>query len=438
LKNKTLSHRQVLHLAVPMILSNITTPLLGLVDTAVMGHLDSPQFLAAIALGGLIFSFIFWGFGFLRMGTTGLVSQAFGRNDRAEIKAVLLRAMLLAQLIAAFMLAIQQPVLQLSMYLLEGSQAVEQLTQRYFLIRIWSAPATLALYVVNGWFVGMQNVRVPLLLVLLINSSNIILDVVLVYGWQLNIDGVAMASVIAEYIGLLVALLSLRRYAGQAESKVGWQQVMDYARFRAMVVVNSHIFIRTWCVIFAFAFFTAQSSRLGEVVLATNTVLMNFQTFMAYALDGFAHAAEALVGRAVGAKNKRLLQRSINISARWSLLITVVFTLIYWMNGNGIVALLTDIGSVRQMAGHYLPWLFAMPLLSFASYLLDGIFIGAMLTRQMRDSMLFSVFLVFLPVWYLTQALGNHGLWMALAVFMLARSISMAVLYRTNMRTLLR
>lgn len=433
MKNKTLSHSRVLQLALPMIVSNITVPLLGLVDTAVMGHLDSPRFLAAVSLGGLIFSFIFWGFGFLRMGTTGLIAQAFGRNDNSEIKAILLRAMLLAVSIAAFLLAIQQPVLQLSLYLLEGGAAVEQLTQRYFLIRIWSAPATLSLYVVNGWFVGMQNVRVPLLLVLLINISNIILDVVLVYGWRLDISGVALASVIAEYIGLIGAGLCLRHFSRPTDSKLNWTQVLDYAKFRAMLVVNSNIFIRTWCVIFAFAFFTAQSSRLGEVILAANTVLMNFQTFMAYALDGFAHAAEALVGRAIGAGSQQLLKRSIKTAALWSLLVAIIFTLVYWLIGYDIIALLTDIDSVRKTAGHYLPWLFAMPLLSFACYLLDGVFIGAMLTRQMRNSMLFSVLLVYLPAWYFTQASGNHGLWLAMALLMLARSISMTVLYRRDM-----
>lgn len=414
-----------------MIVSNISTPLLGLVDTAVMGHLDSPQFLGAVALGGLIFSFIYWGFGFLRMGTTGLTAQAFGKKNGTEIKAILIRACLLSQLIALTVLLLNQPLARFSFWLLEGSGPVEELAARYFEIRIWSAPATLCLYVLAGCFLGMQDVKAPLIVVLVTNLSNIALDIGLVYYLKMEVAGVALASVMAEYLGLLVGLLLLRRrlrsVTGRAEG------VIDFAKLKAMLAINGNIFIRTWCLIFAFAFFTAQGARLGETILAANAVLLNFQTFMAYALDGFAHAAEALVGRAIGEKNLVLLSGSIRTAALWSFAVACGFSVCYLLFGYGIIDLLTGLQGVRQTAYLYLPWMTAMPLVAFACYMFDGIFIGAMLTRQMRNTMLFSLFVCYFPAWYWGQAWGNQGLWLAMMVFMLARGLSMGWVFRKTL-----
>ncbi len=413
-----------------MILSNISTPLLGLVDTAVMGHLDSSRFLAAVALGGLIFSFIYWGFGFLRMGTTGLTAQAFGENNAGEIKAILLRALLLAGMISGLLLLLKYPLSTLSFSLLQGGEGVERMAIHYFDIRIWSAPATLSLYVMMGWFLGMQNVRSPLFVVLVTNISNIGLDVLLVYYWKMGVGGVALASVIAEYLGLLSALLILRRHLLKLAAYLHWTQMLNYHKLRAMLAINSNIFIRTWCLIFAFAFFTAQGARLGEVILAANAVLLNFQTFMAYALDGFAHAAEALVGRAVGEKNLQLFHSSVKTAALWSFVVACCFSAFYVLFGQQVIDLLTGLDSVREVAYCYLPWIIAMPMVSFVCYLFDGVFIGAMLSRQMRDSMLFSLFVCFLPTWYFSQHLANHGLWLAMTVFMIARGLSMSWIYR--------
>ncbi len=431
LKNKTLSHGQVLSLAVPMIISNISTPLLGLVDTAVMGHLDSPQFLGAVALGGLIFSFVYWGFGFLRMGTTGLTAQAFGESDGGEIKIILLRAVLLSQLIAGLILLLNQPLAEFAFWLVDGSAPVEAMATRYFEIRIWSAPATLCMYVLAGWFLGMQNVKAPLLVVLVTNFSNIGLDIALVYYWKMGVAGVALASVIAEYLGLAVALLTLRRRLRPLGGSV--RRLADVDKLSAMLAVNGNIFVRTWCLIFAFAFFTAQGARLGETILAANAVLLNFQTFMAYALDGFAHAAEALVGRAVGARNRDLLVASMKIAGIWSFAVAAAFVAVYGLYGQELIDLLTGLQPVRETAYRYLPWLIVMPLVAFGCYLFDGIFIGAMLTRQMRDTMLFSLFACYLPVWYWSREWGNQGLWLAMTAFMLARGLSMGFAFRRAM-----
>ena len=412
-----------------MIITNISTPLLGLVDTAVLGHLDSEMFIGAVALGGLIFNFIFWGFGFLRMGTTGLTAQAFGKNENEEINAVLIRASALALLISCLILLFQQSISSVSFWLLQSSHEIEILALQYFEIRIWSTPATLTLYVLMGWFLGQQNVRIPLLVVLITNISNIFLDLLFVNHFNMKVDGVALASVIAEYTGLLISLPIALRIILKQKSFWNWRYLFNYRKFKAMLLINSHIFVRTWCLIFTFAFFTAQGAKISDVVLAANAVLLNFQTFMAYALDGFAHAAEALVGKAVGAKNRILYKQAVLTSALWSFVIALLFALLYLNFGRQIIALLTSLDSIREMAYNFLPWLIAMPLVSFVCYLFDGVFIGAMMTREMRNSMLFSLFCVFLPTWYFTQELGNQGLWLAMTCFMFTRGLSMSLIY---------
>lgn len=435
LKNKRFDHGLVLRLSIPMILSNVSTPLLGLVDTAVLGHLNSEQFLGAVALGGIIFSFVFWGFGFLRMGTTGLTAQAFGEDNRIELNAILVRALALAFLISALVLLLQQVVAQLSFMIIQSSASVEQLALQYFKIRIWSTPATLGLYALMGWLIGQQRVRIALFIVLITNVSNICLDIVFVYYLNMQVTGVALASVIAEYCGFFVALMIVirvifKRLASNQEIFWHWRYFTDISQFKKMLIINNQIFIRTWCLIFAFAFFTAQSAKLGGMVLAANAVLLNFQMFMAYALDGFANAAEALVGKAVGAKNNVMLKLAIITSYIWSLAVALFFACFYFFYGVHIIDMLTSLNVVRGMAYEFLPWLIIMPLVSFLSYLFDGIFIGAMMTRQMSKTMVFSLFFGFLPAWYFTQELGNHGLWLAMALFMVFRSISMAIVYK--------
>ena len=412
-----------------MIIANISTPLLGLVDTAVMGHLDNANFLAAVAIAGLIFNFLFWGFGFLRMGTSGLSAQAFGANDSLELKAVLFRAILLALIISLFILLCQQPIATFSFYLINSHDNIETLAQQYFYIRIWSAPATLCQYVILGWFLGRQNTKSPLFIVLTTNLCNISLDLLFVVHYSMNTEGVALASVLAEYTGLIVGVLLLIRNMPSCTRSLSWSMLFQLNKITAMLLINSHLFIRTLCLIFTFSFFTVQGEKFGSIILAANAVLMNFQTFMAYALDGFAHAAEALIGRALGAKNNLLFRQSLKTTGLWSLLLALLFSLVFSYAGQDIINALTHLTEVRNHAYEYLPWLIALPLISFASFLMDGVFIGATLSRQMRDSILFSLFIVFLPAWYYTQPMGNHGLCLSLTLFMLARSLVMLIYY---------
>lgn len=422
-------YRAVWRIAAPLILSNLSVPLLGLVDTAVLGHLDAARYLGAVALASLVFSFLYWGFGFLRMGTTGLTAQAHGADDRIEMRATLGRALLLAALIGVALIALQRPLGALAFSLLGGGAEVEALAREYYRVRIWSAPATLANYALLGWFLGMQNARNPLYVVLATNLVNIALDLLFVLGLGWKVQGVALASVIAEYAGFAWGLVflagELHRYPGAWSRRA----LTDLGRLRTLLRVNRHIFVRTLALIFGFAFFTAQGAAIGELVLAANAVLLNFQTFMAYALDAFAHAAEALTGRAVGRGDREGFAAAVRAAGLWSLALALVFAAVYALAGPLIVAILTDLPAVRDAAGHYLAWVAIAPLVSVWGYLFDGVFIGTTRSREMRDTMLVSL-AVYLGVWYLARPLGNHGLWLALMSFMAARGLSMAWVYR--------
>ncbi len=425
-----LAHRDVWALAGPMILSNLTVPLLGLVDTAVMGHMSEAWYLGAVALGALIFSFIYWGFGFLRMGTTGLTAQALGREDGDELRAVFARAMILVVLFAFILWVLQSGIRELSFWVLEASKQVESAAMAYFDIRIWSAPATLASYVLIGWFLGMQNARAPLYILLVVNLTNIVLDLFFVLSLNMGVEGVALASVIAEYVGVVLGVFLLRKELARHLGRWCQQQIFRTDKIRQMMVLNQNIFIRTLCLVFSFAFFTAQGAKHGDIILAANAILMNFQAFMAYALDGFAHAAEALVGRAVGKRNYQDFRKAVLTAGVWSVFISTLFAIVYWLLGQSMIDLMTSIPEVRQAAYWFLPWMILSPLVSVWSYLFDGVFIGATRSAEMRNTMLVSTALFFLPTWYFLQPWGNHGLWAALIIFMIARGLTMAWSYR--------
>jgi len=427
---KLSTHKDVWRIAGPLIISNLTVPLLGMVDTAFVGHLDESYHVGAVAIGAVIFGVVFWGFGFLRMGTTGITAQAYGERDNVELRATLGRALLLAIGFSLGILLLQAPMAWLAFYWLEGSELVEQHARVYYDIRVFSAPATLVNYALLGWFLGVQNARGPLYIMLLVNLVNMVLDVMFVMLWGYGAEGVAWASLIAEYLGVLFGFWlvkrELRRFPGE------WPKGLLYRRdkLRKMISINKNIFIRNLCLMFSLAFFTAQGARYGDLVLAANAVLFHFQTLMAYGLDGFAHAAEALVGKAIGGKNRIAYYNAIKISSFWAVIVSVGFSLVYFVFGSALISLMTDIELVRREALHYLPWVILLPLVSVWSFLFDGIYIGATRAKEMRNTMLLSTFIVFLPAWYLFLPLGNHGLWLAFVLFILARGVSMAILFK--------
>ena len=426
------TNRDVWRLAAPMILSNISVPLLGMVDTGVTGHLEDPSYLGAVAIGSTIFSFLFMGVNFLRMGTTGITAQRFGADDYEGLRVALGQAVIVALSIALGFLVLQQPIGHFSMLLLGPDAAIQTHAEEYFSIRIWSAPAILTNLVLIGWFIGLQNVRAPLFIVLATNIINICLDLFFVVVLGMTIDGVAAASVIAEYsgvmLGITLALRELKKHQGR------WPlhkltAIREYATFFS---INANLFLRTMALVFTFSFITAQGARLGGLLLAANAVLLNLQTLLAFALDGFAHAAEALVGKAIGQKSRAAVEQAVTISLRWSLYVAAGFSAFFAIFGTGMINLLTDLDDVREIASRYLPWLIASPLVSVWSYLYDGVFVGATRARDMRNIMLASTLLVFLPSWYLLQPLGNHGLWLAFVLFMASRGIGMHVAYRRH------
>lgn len=413
-----------------MILSNISVPLLGMVDTGVTGHLDSPAYLGAVAIGATIFGFLYTGMNFLRMGTTGITAQCFGANDNDGLRISLGQALIVALLIALGLLALHVPIGQFALGLIGAEPDVEAYASQYFTIRIWSAPGTLANFVLVGWFLGLQNARVPLLIFLTVNLTNIVLDLFFVLQLGMKVDGVALASVIAEYAGVVVGLIFAARALRERSGHWPMARLFNVRAYAAFFAVNANLFVRTMALIFTFAFVTAQGARLGGLVLAANAVLMNLQNLTAFALDGFAHAAEALVGKAVGQKRRDVLERSVQLALKWSLFFAVGFFVFYILIGPMLIRVLTDLPDVRSTAMQFLPWLVISPLISVWSYLYDGVYVGATRSKEMRDLMLLSTFAVFLPAWFLLQDYGNHGLWLAFTIFMASRGIGMHVWYR--------
>jgi MATE family multidrug resistance protein len=419
-------------IAAPMILSNVSVPLLGMVDTGVTGHLDDSTYLGAVAIGAMIFTFIYMGMNFLRMGTTGITAQYFGANDNDGLRAALGQALIVSFAIALVLIALQNPIGKLAINLLGGDAVTQAYAIEYFSIRIWSAPGTLANYALIGWFIGLQNARIPLLIFLTINITNIVLDLVFVILLGMTVDGVALASVIAEYSGFAIgasfAIATLRKRAGD------WPlpRLTNRSAYQAFFSVNANLFIRTMALMFTLAFVTAQGARLGGQILAANAVLMNFQTLTAFGLDGIAHAAEAMVGKAVGEKRRDALIHVVNLTLKWSFFFALGFTVVYLLAGPLIISLLTDLQDVRGTAMQYLPWMIASPLVSVWCFLYDGVYVGATRAKEMRNFMVLSAVLVFLPAWYLTQSYGNHGLWFSFLLFMAGRGIGMHWGYRTK------
>ncbi|MGI9247550.1 MAG: MATE family efflux transporter [Woeseiaceae bacterium] len=436
--NRLPQSRDMWHIAVPMILSNVSVPLLGMVDTGVTGHLDSPVYLGAVAIGAMIFSFLYTGVNFLRMGTTGITAQSFGADDNDGLRVSLGQAIVVALLIAFALIALQVPVGQFALRLLGPDAETRAFALEYFSIRIWSAPGTLANYALIGWFIGLQNARIPLLIFLTINITNIVLDLLFVIVLGMDVDGVALASVFAEYSGLLVggafAISALRKRAGH------WpiERFIKLSAYRAFFSTNANLFIRTMALMFTLGFVTAQGARLGGLILAANAVLMNFQNLTAFGLDGLAHAAEALVGKAVGQKRRDALEEAVRLTLKWSFIFALGFTVAYIVAGPLIIRVLTDLPDVREAASRYLPWMIASPLVSVWCFLYDGVYVGATRAKAMRDIMIASTVVIFLPAWYFLQPLGNDGLWLAFLLFMAARGVGMHIGYQKTVLPMLR
>ena len=423
------THRRVWLIAGPIIISNISVPMLGAVDTAVIGHLPDPKYLGGVAIGAMVFTFIYWGFGFLRMGTGGLTAQAFGARDADEVRACLARAAVIGIPVALILIALQLPIATAAFSILEASPDVEALAQEYFFVRIWGAPATLMNFALLGWFIGCQNTKAALWHQLSLNGVNIVLDLVFVLGFGWGVTGVAAATAIADgvavVIGLFLALPILRKLGGGFVRA----KILEASEIRRTIALNVDIFIRTICLVLAFAYFTAQGAAFGNVVLAANAVLLNFQTFMAHALDGLAHSAEALGGEAIGARDRKAFRDAVRVSVFWGMVVAVGFTLVYLIAGPFIIDVLTGIETVRETSREYLVWSVAMPLIAVCPFLLDGIFLGGTRGATMRNAMIVSLLIYLACCYTLVPLWGNDGLWASLAIFMGARGLTLGVRY---------
>lgn len=421
--------RRVWRLAIPIMLGTVSTPLLGLVDTAVVGHLESPHYLGAVAIGSLIFNFLFWGFGFLRMSTTGLTAQAVGAGAEREAGAILTRALALAAGFGLLLILLQTPISAAALALIDSSGDVESGASTYIAVRIWAAPATLANYAILGFLLGRQRPGLALAIQLVLNGTNIALDLYFVLGMGWNVAGVAAASVLAEFVALGAGLLLVRRV--MAGPGVLWHvsALKDRLALRRLVTVNGDIFVRTLCLVGGFGWFTAQGAEFGEIILAANAILLNFQTFTGYALDGFAHAAEALVGQAIGARDRRALGMAVRASTLLAAVTACLFSLLYLVAGPLVIDGLTGIESVRQAAREYLPWVVALPVVSVWAFQWDGVFLGAVRTAALRNAMIVSL-LSFLAISsVLVPWGGNHGLWAAFTIFAAMRGVTLTFAY---------
>ena len=427
-------NKKILQLAIPSIVSNITVPLLGLIDVAIVGHLGSAAYIGAIAVGGMLFNIIYWLFGFLRMGTSGMTSQAFGRRDLKEVTRVLLRAVGVGGGIALCLLMLRYPIRKIAFLLIDATPEVRELATVYFNICVWGAPAVLGLYGFAGWFIGMQNSRFPMFIAITQNVVNIVASLSFVYLLDMKIEGVALGTLIAQYAGLFMASLLWLRYYGRLKIAFRWREIIGKTAMKRFFQVNSDIFFRTLCLVAVTTFFTSTGARQGDVVLAVNTLLMQLFTLFSYIMDGFAYAGEAMTGRYIGARNHTGLQRMIRLLFRWGWGLSLSFTILYMIGGQSFLGLLTNDTTVINAAGSYYYWVLAIPLAGFAAFLWDGILIGATATRLMLYSMLLASGMFFVIYYIFYASMGNHALWMAFLTYLSLRGIMQWTLWHSSHR----
>ena len=423
-------NRKILQLAIPSIVSNITVPLLGLVDVAIVGHLGSASYIGAIAVGGMLFNMIYWIFGFLRMGTSGMTAQAYGKRDLTEVVRTLLRAVGVGLLISLGLWILQSPILRGAFVLIDATEEVKRWASLYFNICIWGAPAVLGLYGFAGWFVGMQNSRFPMFIAITQNIVNIAASLCFVFVLGMKVEGVALGTLIAQYAGLLMAFALWLKYYKRLKAYIDWNGLWGREAMRRFFSVNSDIFFRTLCLVAVTTFFTSTGARQGDVILAVNTLLMQLFTLFSYIMDGFAYAGEALAGRFIGAKNDVGLRRCIRLLFLWGIGLSLSFTILYAFLGRDFLGLLTNDTSVIEASGDYFYWVLAIPLCGFSAFLWDGIFIGATATRQMLCSMLVASATFFIIYYQFYQSMGNHALWMAFLGYLSLRGGMQWILWR--------
>lgn len=423
-------HKEILSIALPSIVSNITVPLLGLIDLTIVGHLGSTVYIGAIAIGSMIFNMIYWTFGFLRMGTSGLTAQAFGQQHWEETDRTLFRSLCISWMIALGLVLLQYPLIHILLYFIAPSQEVAQSAQDYFYVCVWGAPASLALTGWNGWFIGMQNSRYPMTVAIVQNCTNIFASVFFVFGCSMKVEGIALGTVIAQYTGLMLSIYYGKKMLHHKWNAFTVSALFETSAMKRFFQVNRDIFLRTLCLIAVTAFFTSASASFGDRTLAANTLLLQLFTLFSYFMDGFAYAGEALTGKYWGANNQLSFHRTILHLWFWGGLMTLIFTTVYAVAGTPFLHLLTNQEEVIQTALQYYSWVLAIPIVGIAAFILDGICIGTTSTGKMLQSMCIAT-ITFFIVYFLTEkAWGNHGLWLAFISYLAMRGMAQAVLVR--------
>lgn len=414
-------NREILRISIPSIVTNITVPLLGMVDVAIVGHIGNASYIAAIALATMVFNLIYWNFGFLRAGTTGLTAQAYGAENKEEYLNVLVQGLVIAWSAALLLLVLQWPIAQLCKRFLHSSPTTISLMLTYFYIRIWAAPATISLYVLKGWFLGMQNAASPMWIATILNIVNIVFSLLFVYAFDAGIAGVAWGSVVAQYSGLLLAVIIwIRRYR-HLWPDIRWRAALHIRKMVRFFKVNADIFLRSLCLIAVFTFIPYISADMGEGILAANTLLMQLFTLTSYVMDGFAYAGESLVGKYVGARNSELLHKVVRALVWWGVALAVFFTLLFVFGGEGLLRVLAKDEDVIGTAMRFLFWTYLLPFTGFAAFIYDGIYIGATASAAMRNVMFVATAVFFVLYYLLAARWGNHALWFAFIFFLIFR-----------------
>ncbi|MDO5525591.1 MAG: MATE family efflux transporter [Prevotella sp.] len=423
-------HRRILSIAVPSIVSNITVPLLGLIDIAIVGHLGNVSYIGAIAVGSMIFNLVYWIFGFLRMGASGMTSQALGSRNLTEVVRLLLRSLAVSLAIALLLIILQTPLQKIMFALIQPTADIAPLSSTYYYIVIWGAPAMLGLYGLTGWYIGMQNTRIPMLVSIIQNITNIIASLTLVAGLGMGFRGVAFGTVIAQYTGFFVALALLLRYYGRLGKYIELGGLFARSAMTRFFSVNGDIFMRTLFLVAVNLFFTSAGARQGAVILAVNTVLMQLYLLFSYFMDGFAYAGEAICGHYYGAGNNAAVRATVRRLFLWGAVVVAVFTAVYALGGEGFLHLLTDDNTVIAASGEYFPWALAVPLAGVAAFVWDGVFIGLTATRGMLVSSVIAAVAFFSTYFLLQPSLGNHALWLAQIIYLSMRGIIQSVIFR--------
>lgn len=421
-------NRKILALAVPSIITNITTPLLGLMDVAIVGHMGSAVYIAAIAVGGTMFNLLYWLFGFLRMGSSGMTAQAYGAGDTHDIAVVLYRSLLVAACVGVMLVLVHYPVGVYALKFMDADMETQRFAMKYFSILVWGAPAVLGTYALSGWFLGMQNAKASMWMSILINVSNIAVSFILVLGFRLKIEGVAFGTLTAQWIGVVYGLCVVANKYSVPVPAFG--DLVDRVGLKRFFSVNVDIFLRTLCLVAVTMWFTRAGAAQGTLILAANTLLMQFFMLFSYFMDGFGFAGEALVGRYVGARDTNMAKQSISMLMKWGAVLAILFSLLYFAVGAEFLEILSSDRKVTDTARDYFYWVVALPLLSFSAFSWDGIYIGATDTRAMLVSIAVATMVYFAAYCFLFPLLGNHGLWIAFLAYLLVRGVVLSLMRR--------